>query len=127
MAVKFAGRLGVIVYMNTDGRIIKDGRIFKLEGIPPTETSPLKINIGFENTGNTAMLSEGIVNIIDDEGNIYANEPIKKINSLPGDKIIRSITWPGELEAGEYDIVLTLEFDDGDIMVKESKLIVPGQ
>ena len=57
---------------------------------------------------------------------IYANEDIGRINTLPGDKVKRKITWPGFLDEGEYDIILTLDLNDGNIIVKESKLLVPG-
>ena len=84
MMVRFAGRLGTIVYLETEGRSSRKGFIESLSITPPQSNKPLEMTFSFKNTGNVYIGAEGTLNIIDGEGNVFGKERFGPVNTLPG-------------------------------------------
>ena len=111
LMVRFAGRIGTIMYQETEGKTDKSGSIVSFECGRPDQNKPLKIKVSFKNEGNAQISAEGIMNIIDAEGNIFGRKELGPIDTLPGSTREYETEWLGELEEGEYDVIVT--FDAG--------------
>jgi len=125
MTVKLAGRIGVIGYIEAENASNRIGEITKLEVSRPDENKPLTIKLKFKNTGDTYTLAKATANIIDQDGNVYGNIEIDKINTLPGDEIEKEGSWMGQLPEGQYDLIVTIDMGEENIpVISESKIIV---
>jgi len=112
--VKILGRIGTVIYQETEGLTNKIGQINFVNISEPDEDKPLKISYEFENKGNAFLKAKGIANILDKEGNLYGKAEQKgSTRVLPGDKRTKEIEWLGTLPEGEYDILLTLDMGEG--------------
>jgi hypothetical protein len=122
VVVRFSGRLGTIAYIETETGSVYNGAIESLSVTPPQSNKPLEMALSFENTGNVYIGAEGILNIIDEEGNIFGKEKFGPLNTLPGDTREAKLEWFGDLEEGTYYAVVTLDIGTGNPIVKERKL-----
>ena len=124
MMVRFAGRLGTIVYLETEGATIKKGDIESLFIAPPQSNKPLEMTLKFKNSGNAYINADGMLDIIDKEGNAFGKKRFGPINTLPGDTREAKVEWLGELEEGAYDAVVTLDIGTEEPIVEERKLVI---
>jgi hypothetical protein len=127
MMVRFAGRLGTIVYLETKGKSIRKGAIESLSVTPPQSNRPLEMVLSFKNMGNVYIGAKGVLNIIDEEGSVYGKKRFGPVNTLPGDTRETQVEWLGELEEGTYYTVITLDIGTEEPIVEERKIeIVSG-
>lgn len=124
MVVRFAGRLGSIIYLETEGKSIKSGVVKSFNVTPPHSDKPLEVSLSFENTGNVYIGAEGTLNITDKDGNVFGKEIFGPVNTLPGDTREAKVEWLGELEAGTYYAVVTLDIGTDEPVVKESEIVI---
>jgi len=122
LTVQFAGRLGAIVYVETEGKSIYKGSIESLSITPPQSNKPLEMTLLFKNTGNVYIGAEGTLNIIDESGKVYGKEMFGPLNTLPGDTREAKVEWLGDLGEGTYYAVVTLDIGSEEPIVKEVKL-----
>ncbi len=124
MMIRFAGRLGTIVYAETEGTVIRKADVNSFSVTPPTSNSPLVMNFVIHNLGNVYIGAEGTLNIIDAEGNVYGKKNFGPVNTLPGDSREATVEWFGELEEGSYFAVMTLDAGGDMPVVKEAEIAV---
>ena len=122
--VRFAGRIGSIIYQETEGKTDRRGSIVSFSCGRPDQNKPLKIKVAIKNEGNAHISATGVMNIIDAEGNIFGRKELGPINTLPGDTAEYETEWLGALDEGAYDVIAT--FDAGvDIpLVAETAITV---
>lgn len=124
MNVKIKGRVGSLVYIESEGHVIQKGEISRVKVEAPKGGDPLKIKVDFMNQGNVDITAKGTFHIIDQTGNIYARDKLEEMYTLPGDKVNSVTTWSGTLDKGEYDVILTYDLGKDQTLVKEAKLII---
>jgi len=124
LTVSFSGRIGSIIYHKTKGKTSQIGSISSFECGRPDENKPLEIKITLKNEGDTHIIAEGVVNIIDADGNIFGRQPVGPINTLPGDSVEYTTEWLGELEEGSYDVIATLDAGVDFPLIAETTLTV---
>jgi len=124
MTVQFAGRLGALVYLEIEGKAIHKGHIESLSITPPQSDKPFEMKLAFKNAGNTYIGAQGTLNIVDEEGNIFAKEKFGPLTTLPGDVRERTVEWLGELKEGTYIAVVTLDIGTEAPIVEEKKFEV---
>jgi len=124
ITVGFAARLGTIVYLETEGSSVKEGEIEGISIRPPSANTPFLLKFTFKNKGNTFLKAEGMLNIMDDDGNLYGRQKFGPIMTLPGDENESKVEWFGDLEKGEYNAVITLDLGTDMPIVEEEKFQV---
>jgi len=124
--VRFIGRIGSIVYQETEGRVNKIGSVRNFEVSKPEKNKPFLAKYQFKNEGNTYIKFIGTVNIMDKKGNLYGNaESEKGIGTLPKDEREDTIKWFGSLPEGDYDLILTVDMGEGTIpIVKQASISI---
>lgn len=122
--LRFSGRIGSIVYLEAEGRIKRSGSITSFTCGRPDQNSPLAINITLKNDGNTHIIAQGVMNIIDKDGNIFGKKELGPINTLPGDTREYKTEWLGDLKEGAYDVIATLDTGVDAPLVAETVLTV---
>ena len=127
LMVRFAGRIGTIIYQETKGKVDKSASIVSFECGRPDQNKPLEAKVIFKNEGNTYIKAEGVMQIIDGKGNIFGRRGLGPINTLPGDTMEYSTEWLGQLEEGEYDVIATFDTGLDTPLIAETKIkIVSG-
>lgn len=124
MFIRFAGRLGAIVYLEVEGSTERKAAVESLSIEPPQSNKPLELKLAMKNTGNVYIGAEGVLNIMDDEGLIYGTQKFGPVNTLPGDTREYAAEWFGELEEGSYTAVVTLDIDGAEPLVEERTITV---
>ena len=122
--LRFSGRIGTIVYLEAEGFVKRTGSITSFTCGRPDQNSPLAINITLKNEGNTYIIAQGVINIIDKDGNIFGKKELGPINTLPGDTRNYKTEWLGDLEEGTYDVIATLDAGVDSPIVAETVLTV---
>lgn len=125
MAVKVKGRVGSLVYVESEGHVNRNAEVSHLNVMPPKGENPLKIEVDFINKGNVDVTAKGTFHIIDDQGNIYVRDKLQEMYTLPGDQVKSVTSWTGSLDKGEYDLILTYDLGNNQSIIKETKLIIP--
>lgn len=122
--VNVAARIASLIYQETEGTTIRKGEITRLSVSPADEDKKLDIELEFKNTGNINIATEGYFDIIDKNGNVFAHAPLNNTYTLPGDIAKTKVSWSGGLSLGEYDLIITLDVGDNEVIVREEKIIV---
>ncbi len=125
MAVKVKGRVGSLVYIESQGHVTRIGEVTEVKTVAPQGGNPLTMEVDFINKGNVDLTAKGTFHIIDSEGNIYARDKLEEMYTLPGDAVKRTTSWSGTLEKGEYDLILTYDLGNNQSIIKETKLVIP--
>lgn len=123
--VKVRGRVGSLIYVESEGQVVRKGEITDLKVSPPKEGNPLTMEVAFANQGNVDLTAVGTFHVIDKSGNIYARDKLVDMYTLPGDSVKSVTKWSGTLQKGEYDLVLTYDLGNNETIVKESKVVIP--
>jgi hypothetical protein len=122
--VQVAGRLGSLVYVQLKGKIRRTGLIKGFEIKPPVENSPAEFKVTFENTGNLVIALDGQFVILDSTGLAKGRGEMTPIYTHGGMTATRTTEWTGRLEPGAYDVLVTFELGDGEILIHEEKMLV---
>jgi hypothetical protein len=125
MNVKVKGRVGSLIYVESDGNVMRQGEVTNLNVSPPSKGEPLKIEVAFANKGNVDLIAKGTFHVIDSAGNIFVRDKLTEIYTLPGDQVKSVTTWSGNLEKGEYDLILTYDLGNNQSIIQETKLNIP--
>lgn len=124
VVVRFSGRIGSIIYQETEGKVNKVGSITSFTSGRPDQNNPLEFKITLKNEGNTHILANGILNIMDKDGNVLGKKEFGPINTLSGETRECKAEWLGELPEGTYDAIATLDIGGGAPLVAETVLTV---
>jgi hypothetical protein len=109
--IAVAGRIGAIVYQNTEGDIKESGEIKGVSVLTSEEGKPIVLQITFENNGNSFLAAKPSVKIMDG-GKTVAESLGMNINALPGDTKVSTITINKPLTEGSYKAQVELNFGD---------------
>ncbi|MFH1709668.1 MAG: hypothetical protein ABH860_01185 [bacterium] len=109
--IAVSGRIGSIVYQDTEGDIKRSGEIKDLFVIASAEGDPVSVNFSFNNNGNTHISSKPIIKILDGDRPIVEKN-LMNLNALPGDTKTSVITIDELLKEGRYKAQVELSFDN---------------
>jgi len=109
--IAVSGRIGSIVYLDTEGDIKRAGEIKDLSVLASEEGYPLSLNFSFVNSGNSYISAKTSIKVLDGSKPVIEKQAMN-INSLPGDT--RSITVPIKepIKEGKYKAQVELNFDN---------------
>jgi P pilus assembly chaperone PapD len=123
MTVKVLNRLGALFYVEPQGTIQKTAELKNLE--ISQNLNRFNVSAQLINTGNTDIAASGTFNVMDAQGYVYARGEFEDVYTLPKDKALIKAQVPAtNLKAGDYDILITLDFQNGGNLIKEAKFSV---
>ena len=125
--VILAGRIGSIVYFETQGRSTKNASISTIKAEKVSQSKPLLVKTVLKNEGNSIISAEGNAILLDDENNLRARVDIGKFYALPGETVPVIATWKGVLPQGEYDVIATIDYGGAAPVSAQTKLVVGGK
>jgi hypothetical protein len=109
--IAVAGRIGAIVYQNTEGDIKMSGDIKAFSVLASAEGDPVILNITFENNGNSYLAAKPSIKITKDGKTVVETQPMN-INTLPRDTKVSAIKMNDPLTEGDYKAEIELSFGD---------------
>lgn len=121
--VKVLNRLGALFYVEPQGTIQKTAELKNLA--VDQKLNDFIVTADLINTGNTDITASGTFNVIDKEGFVYCRGEIDEMYTLPKDKaVLRSVVSSTTLKPGAYDLLVTLDFQNGGSFVQEAGFTV---
>lgn len=105
-------RVGTLFFMESSNRS-------KQAGITDIAVSAKGLSAHFENRGNVIVIPDGTYYVVDAEGVAVDRGEVPKIYVPPGTTAEYGFDFGKELDAGKYTIVLTVDLQEQDVMVKE--------
>ena len=123
VAVKVLTRLGALFYIEPEGTIERKGQVLKMEA--DHRLNDLVLSADFVNTGNTDITTHGTFNVFDAEGYVYGRGEFEESYTRPGDKAtLHAVATSVNLKPGAYDLIVTLEYEQGGVLTKEASFTV---
>ena len=109
--IAVSGRIGTIVYVDTEGDNRRAGEIKDFSALTSEEGKPLMFNISFNNKGNSYINARSNIKITDN-GKTVLETRASDINTLPGDTKASTLSINKTLKEGNYSAQVELSFDD---------------
>lgn len=106
------GRVGSLFFLELEDS-------FKKLGLEDTATSRDKINIQIHNLGNTVLVGKGVFSILDSQNLVVDRGETNEFFLPPASKTWLNLSLSSDLSPGEYQGVLTLDLEDGDVKTIE--------
>lgn len=78
---------------------------------PPTDATPLEVNIDVRNRGNVHARVQGDFAILDEKGALAGRGRLESTRLLPGQRNILKAAWAGILAPGKYTALATFSYD----------------
>lgn len=123
--IAVSGRIGAIIYQNTEGDIKRSGEIKEFSVQASEEGQPINIKISFNNNGNSHIFAKPSIKILDGGKTAFETQAMN-MNTLPGDTKVSTITIKQPLKEGNYKAQVELKYDDktlksqSDFTIKKS-------
>lgn len=95
-----------------------------LEITPPTPSADLQLRLALANVGAEPAIPQGVAALLDDAGSLIGRIPLPARRLLPGERATLVADYAGELDPGDYRVVVTLDVG-GRPFVVEHALRVP--
>ena len=123
VVIKVLNRLGALFYVEPEGTIQKSAELKNLN--ISLNLNNLIVAADFVNTGNTNITAKGTFDVLDDQGFVYARGEFDEVYTLPKDKVsVSAMAKSASLKPGTYDVLITLEFENGGTLIKEAQFSV---
>lgn len=120
--VRVAGRIGSIVYLEAAGLARREVVLERFEVLPPAGQHPLRFVTTVTNRGNAHATGEGIVNLLNAQGDFVGKQALPQIRVLPNDTRRIELAWPTSLAPSRYQAVLTVDFHLAEPLVEEAEV-----
>lgn len=109
--IAVSGRIGTIIYQDTEGYVWRSGEIKELNVLTSKEGMPIELKISFANTGNSHISAKPNIKIFENDNTIIETQAMN-INTLPGDLKTSIIKIDQKLKEGKYKAQVELSFDN---------------
>ncbi len=124
--VKVLNRVGALFYAEAEGTVDKKAEIRSLD--IRQKLNDFIVTAVFVNTGNTDITASGTFDVLDNSGFVYIRGTFEDAFTLPGDKAeLTSTASSSNLKPGAYDILITLDFQNGGSLVQEASFTIDAQ
>ena len=118
VTIKILNRLGALFYVEPEGTTQKTADLKNIN--ISQKLNNLIVTADFLNTGSADIKVKGSLDILDEAGYVYARGTFDEAYTLPQDKaFLQSKVSSANLKTGSYDMIMTLEFENGGTLVKE--------
>ncbi|QAT17153.1 hypothetical protein BU251_05120 [Candidatus Velamenicoccus archaeovorus] len=124
--VKVLNRIGALFYAEAEGTVEKKAEIRSLD--IRQQLNDFIVSAAFVNIGNTDITASGTFDVLDNSGFVYVRGSFGDTFTLPGDKAeLTSTASSVNLKQGVYDILITLDFQNGGSLVQEASFTIDAQ
>lgn len=120
--ISVTGRIGTIVYQDTEGDIKRNWEIKELIVISSEEGEPVNVQLTLANKGNTYLQANAILKILKDGKTVFESK-MKPINILPDDSGSSSLTVSEPLKEGGYKAAVEVSYE-GKILKSETDFTI---
>jgi len=127
-------RVATLFYVEIKGTTARTAKISNLKIAPSQETKgALDITLDFENTGNTDITTSGNFSLMNNEGLVSARGAFNSVYTFPGGKGTVLGIWIDRIQAGDYDLVITVDLGKaltdagigrGPVITKEASVTI---
>jgi P pilus assembly chaperone PapD len=111
-------RLGALVLLAAENTQKYSAEITDIKVTPPVGNTNLQVDFTFNNTGNTHVFPRPTLTIVNQARKLVGKAEGDPERSLPGQKSPMSFTWPGKLDPGHYEGLLTVVYGKGKIFTQ---------
>jgi hypothetical protein len=125
--LRIGARLGVLVMTDVRGSTRPAVRIDDVKVSPPTDTQMLQVDLTVVNSGDVHLFPKGTLVLMSSARKLVGHTSFEKRRLLPGEKAPVSVSWGGDLEPGQYQAILTVDYGDSGAAVKTLEFNVPPQ
>ncbi len=117
-------KLGSLVLLNAENTATYDIAVANAALTPPSASRGLKVDVLLENKSNTHIFPQVQLAVLNEKNEVIAKAQGEIRRFLPRQKDHVSVTWDGQLPAGNYNAILTLIYGDGKIRTQDFKFKV---
>jgi hypothetical protein len=78
--------------------------------VPQSGTANLRIEEAVSNPGQEPVIASGAVAVLDAQGRLMGRLPVEPHRLLPNERVTLRADYPGWMEAGEYQAIVSLAF-----------------
>lgn len=78
---------------------------------PPTESSPLEVDLDLRNRGSVHARVQGNLAILNEKGELAGRGKLEGSRFLPGQRNVVKAAWAGALMPGRYTALVTFSYD----------------
>ena len=125
VVIGVAVRIGVLFYTDPEGKVLRRVKLDNL--FIDKRDDSLEIKAELMNIGNANITAKGSFHIIDRRGRVYARGKFNDVYTFPNDKANLSSKSIAQLKEGIYDLVITLQFEEGGVQVFETEINVDSR
>jgi len=108
--IAVSGRIGTIIYQDTEGTIKVDGELSRVSVSTSEEGKPVNAAFSFINKGNSMLLSKAKVTIVQNDKDVLETRALP-VNTLPGESRTVNLSF-SPLKEGKYKIKTELSYGD---------------
>jgi hypothetical protein len=119
-------KLGSLVLLNAENTATYDVTVANAVLTPPNSSRGLKVDVLLENKSNTHIFPQVQLAVLNEKNELIAKAQGEIRRFLPLQKDHVSVTWDGQLPAGNYNAILTLIYGDGKVRTQDFKFKVPS-
>jgi hypothetical protein len=119
-------KLGSLVLLNAENTATYDVTVANAVLTPPNSSRGLKVDALIENKSNTHIFPQVQLTVLNEKNELIAKAQGEIRRFLPLQKDHVSVTWDGQLPAGNYNAILTLIYGDGKVRTQDFKFKVPS-
>lgn len=120
-AVRVGAAIAIKIFQATEGRVERALELVESDVRPPTPFDRAEVRLLVKNIGDAYLRAYAETAILDDERNLVgkgASDPTGFV--LPGQSALLTVSWDGELSAGNYNALTTLVYHDGSLVVDDT-------
>lgn len=125
--LRVGARLGVLILTDVRGRSKPEVKVEKLQITPPSDTELFRADINLVNSGDVHLFPKGTVVLMSKDNKLVGHTSFEKRRLLPGETSAVEVNWGGELAAGEYSAILTVDYGEAGATVATQRFAVGGK
>lgn len=119
-------RIGCLVLLTADKTADYKIDVSDMKLTPPTSTAGLDLGFTIDNESNTHIFPWPRLAILDSKHKLVAKAEANMKRYLPGQKDAMHVDWTGNLDPGDYSVVLTISYGDDRIETRTLPLTIPA-
>jgi len=120
-------RLGCLVLLTAKNSEAYAVRLEELKLMPPTATEALKVSFSVDNESNTHVFPQARLAILNLQYKLVGKSESLIKRFLPGQKDTMQVDWNGDLNAGEYTVVLSVVYGGTHVETRQIAFTIPAK
>lgn len=115
--LRVGARLGVLLMTEIRGRTKPEISVADFKVTPPSATELLRATFTLVNSGDVHLFPKGTLVVMSKDNKLVGHTSFEKRRLLPQQRSDVEVKWGGELAAGEYSAILTVDYGEAGAAV----------